>query len=149
VEFEWDRAADEMAAGRLQFDNRGRGCAGAEHSVLWLLSGPIWARGVAKNSPIAHGKSSGLFFVEEGRKVENLFYFQKLPMASRVRIIDDTFTLAEGGYIPYEARPKLCIDFDIINFAGSPEFDPLFGRREGVSAMGDGIDRLYNNTKLL
>lgn len=25
-------------------------------------------------------------------------------MASRVRIIDDTFTLAEGGYVPYEVK---------------------------------------------
>jgi len=25
-------------------------------------------------------------------------------MGSRVRIIDDAFTLAEGGYLPYEVR---------------------------------------------
>lgn len=57
---------------------------------------------------VLNSQSQGFYRIHYGQgeleriREQLLENHEMLPMAGRARIIDDMFTLAEGGYVPYE-----------------------------------------------
>ena len=85
---------------------------GSEKPMIWLHEENIIA--VPENEIlIVNSESNGFYRVQYSKKTLDLINEQliqdnqKIHVKSRARIIDDTFTLAEAGRLPYEAALNL------------------------------------------
>uniref|UniRef100_A0A915D473 Aminopeptidase N n=1 Tax=Ditylenchus dipsaci TaxID=166011 RepID=A0A915D473_9BILA len=85
---------------------------GTERDMVWLHESNILK--VDENEVfVVNSESNGFYRVQYSKKTldritdQLLLDHQKISVKSRARIIDDTFTLAEAGRLPYEAALNL------------------------------------------